>query len=120
MQERYDIHRRTVKQSNAIHNKCRGVIDFSGEVYGILKGAVERAREMEGGLEGMGARAGPNEGGGKELPPEDSDMRRRLRDVEIKERELRAMALELDLMERMQQLQNQVTIITPCSASEKI
>lgn len=124
MQKRYDIHRRTVRQSNAINNKYSGVIDFSQGVYGILKGAVERAREMarkmERDLKGTSAEEGPDGEGGNELPPKDSDMRLRLQALELNERELRAMALKLDLMERMQKLQSQVTIITPCSAFEKI
>lgn len=120
MQKRYNVHRATVKHSsNATHNKYRGVIDFCGGAYGILKGAVKRALEMAGcGMESS-VEAGANEGTGKELQPEDSDMRRRLQAVEIEERELRAMALELDLMKRRQQLQSQVTIITSCSVSEK-
>lgn len=40
--------------------------------------------------------------------------------LELEARKLELMKLELDLIERRQQLQSQVTIITACSAPEKI
>ena len=68
-------------------------------------GVKEASSAGAGVKEGSSAGAGVKEGTGKELQPEDSDRRRKLQDIEIRERAARLVTLELDNMEREQALQ---------------
>lgn len=109
MRKQYDIHRAARPLDRGIHEKYKGAVDFCGGAYGILQGAVQREREMTGGDKPSSAGAGVKEGTGVDAQLE----------LDLKARRLELEKLELDLMERRQQLQSQVTIITPCSAQEK-
>ncbi|CAM9998227.1 unnamed protein product, partial [Hapterophycus canaliculatus] len=93
MRKQYDIHRAARPLDRGIHEKYKGVVDFCGGAYGILKGAVQRERGMAGGGTASSAGAGVKEGA-------DTDLQRRQRAVELKERELQLMERELEAKKR--------------------